>query len=106
MIGAAYLIPCVANVILTKAAGSARVAGKLQILESLKAAAGQIADLWITTANFMPNYVYIVMCAIAGAAVVALVIMRKDVRVLLHILYEAVVFALAIISPFLKTEAV
>ena len=106
VIGAAYFIPCVANVILTKAAGSARVAGKLQILESLKAAAGQIADLWITTANFMPNYVYIVMCAIAGAAVVALVIMRKDVRVLLHILYVAVVFALAIISPFLMTEAV
>lgn len=105
VIGVAYLIPCVANVILTKVAGSSRVAGKLQILESLKAAAGQIADLWITTANFMPHYVYIIMCLIAGAAVVALVIMRKDVRGLLHILYVIVVFALAIISPFLMTDA-
>ena len=106
VIGGAYLIPCVANVILTKLAGSARVAGKLQILESLKAAVGQIADLLMTTANFMPKYVYFVMCIIAGGAVLVLVIMKKDIKRLLHVFYVAVVFLLAVISPFLMTEAV
>lgn len=105
VIGGAYLIPCVSNVILTKLAGSARVAGKLQILEALEAAAGQITDLLTTTANFMPRFVYIVMCAIAALAVLALVIKKKDMRRLLHILYVAVVFLLAVFSPFLMTEA-
>lgn len=105
VIGGAYLIPCVVNVILTKLAGSARVTGKLQILASLRAAVGQITDLCMTTANFMPKYVYFIMCMIAAITVLVLIILKKDIRRLLHILYSAVVFLLAILSPFLMTEA-
>lgn len=105
VIGSAYLIPAVVNVIQTKICGSPRVAGELKLIESLKAAVYQSCGLLITTANFMPHFLYLSLCGAAGIVVLVIIIKKKDIRKILHVFYVCVVFTMAVLAPFLMTES-
>lgn len=104
IIGTAYLIPALTNTVQTKLAGSMRVAGSLNLLEATREAGQQTLDLLISTANFMPKGIYLLMCGIAGMVVLGFILVTHRVKELLHVAYVLLVFILAVLAPFLMTD--
>ena len=104
IIGMAYLVPALTNTLQTKLAGSARVAGSLDVVGALKTAMEQIGDLLISTANFMPKSLYLVLCGVAGMVVLVMIIVKRKGKALLHAAYVFLVFILAGVAPFLMTD--
>lgn len=104
VIGSAYIIPALTNVLQTKIAGSGRVTQKLDIVGALKTTANQTWELILNTANFMPRYVYLFFVLVSGIVLLFFLYRKKDIRVLLQSLYAGVIFLLAVCAPFLMTE--
>ena len=105
IIGSAYLIPALINILEVHIGGNARTAGKnLNFAASFWKATEGLINLLKTTANFMPHKAYAICVGILGAFFLYQILRKKAWNMLLQGVYWLAIAALGIYAPLLATD--
>lgn len=105
MIGSAYLIPALVNVLETRIGGASRAAqGGIDILAAFEEATEGIKDLLLTTASYMPYRFYVLMITILGGYFLVAAIHKKKIQVLGYAIYYLLILAMGIYAPLMATD--
>lgn len=104
VIGSAYLIPALVNIIETRIGGATRVAKNLDMKATFLKTTEGLYNLTTTTANMMPRNVYIFF--ICGFAIYFFyeVIKSQKWKALLYGGYYCVIVLLGIYAPYIMTD--
>lgn len=105
VIGSAYVIPALVNVVETRIGGAGRAAnGKIDLVASFEKATEGIKQLFVTTANYMPYGLYVSFLCVAGMYLLYVIIKEKSLFTILQTAYYSVIISLGIYAPLMVTD--